>query len=107
MKFESGCLAVADPAAGDQVCESVAALTEWYNARLEESVSLAVEQYWWLHRRWREPPAKIAKRFEQQIEAREAGGLRRRVRDVTRLPCQPPERPAALGERPAALGERL
>ncbi len=70
MRLESGCIAVADPATDDPACQSVTSLTQWYNARLEESVALAVEQYWWLHRRWREPPAKIAKRFAKRITQR-------------------------------------
>lgn len=64
MRFESACIAVADPADdpnGD--CQSVETLTKWYNRQLASSVGESVEQYWWLHRRWREPPPRVAKRF--------------------------------------------
>lgn len=73
MRFESGCVAVADPQADHQgVCESVTTLTQWYNGQLGEAISMASEQYWWLHRRWRQPPARIAKRLEQQRSERAA-----------------------------------
>jgi KDO2-lipid IV(A) lauroyltransferase len=64
MRFELACYGVADPRQRDaSMCESVASLTQWYNERLAEAVDQAVEQYWWLHRRWREPPAKVSKRL--------------------------------------------
>ncbi len=64
MQFESACTGVADPQDDpDGHCESVTALTQWYNRQLAESVALSVEQYWWLHRRWRQPPERVAKRF--------------------------------------------
>ncbi len=66
LKFESACIAIADPQRGDPACESVNSLTKWYNEQLERSVALAVEQYWWLHRRWREPPPKVAKRLQKR-----------------------------------------
>lgn len=68
MRMETGCVAVADPLAGDPACQSVTTLTEWYNARLEETISMSVEQYWWLHRRWRQPPPKVAKRLQKRAE---------------------------------------
>ena len=64
MKFESACVAYADPLNDpDGNCESVTTLTQWYNRQLAISVSESVEQYWWLHRRWREPPPRVAKRL--------------------------------------------
>ncbi len=67
MQFESGCIAVADPQNDrDDVCASVVSLTQWYNKGLTAAIGMAVEQYWWLHRRWRTPPERIAKRFEKQ-----------------------------------------
>lgn len=66
MRFESGCVAVADPLDDPQrVCESVSSLTQWYNEQLAKAISLSVEQYWWLHRRWRTPPAQVTKRLEK------------------------------------------
>ena len=72
MQMEAACVGIADPTTGDPSCESVNSLTEWYNARLEESVALAVEQYWWLHRRWREPPPKVVKRLAKRAEKQRA-----------------------------------
>lgn len=37
-------------------------LTEWYTAQLERMIRRSPEQYWWLHRRWREPPVRKAKK---------------------------------------------
>lgn len=64
MKFESACIGVADPHDDpDGLCESVATLTKWCNGQLAISIGKSVEQYWWLHRRWREPPPRVAKRL--------------------------------------------
>ncbi len=59
MFFESGCFAVADPLddpTGD--CNGVKNLTEWYNRQLGEVIAPAVEQYWWVHQRWRPKPVR-------------------------------------------------
>lgn len=67
MQFEAGWVAKADPADDPQgVCGSVSDLTRWYNDRLAEAIELAVEQYWWLHRRWRSPPPRVAKRLAKR-----------------------------------------
>lgn len=64
MQFESACIEVADPADDpDGNCDSVTTLTKWYNRQLAVSVNESVEQYWWLHRRWRQPPPRVAKRL--------------------------------------------
>jgi KDO2-lipid IV(A) lauroyltransferase len=40
----------------------VTGITEWYTRELERIIRLAPEQYWWLHRRWRDyPPVKAKK----------------------------------------------
>jgi KDO2-lipid IV(A) lauroyltransferase len=66
MQFEMTCAGIADPANDTEgVCDSVATLTEWYNGMLAVAVGGAVEQYWWLHRRWRTPPERIAKRMRR------------------------------------------
>ncbi len=65
LRFEMGMTGIADPGQLDATVvpdhlQSVIELTEWYNHKLEEAVRLAPEQYWWLHRRWREvPPAQL------------------------------------------------
>lgn len=64
MQFESASLGVADPLDDPHGhCESVATMTKWYNRTLAKGIDRSVEQYWWLHRRWREPPPKVAKRM--------------------------------------------
>lgn len=68
LRFELGTIGIADPALLDQenppeYLQGVNDLTEWYNAHLEKFIRLAPEQYWWLHRRWREVPAKQLKRL--------------------------------------------
>ncbi len=64
MQFVSDCTAVADPLDDpDGHCQSVTTLTKWYNAQLTDAVAEAVEQYWWLHRRWRTPPERVRKRL--------------------------------------------
>lgn len=34
---------------------SIKHVTAWYNRQLEEAISISPAQYWWLHRRWKEP----------------------------------------------------
>ncbi len=59
MQFESGCIAVADPVHDTSgVCAGVRPLTQWYSDKLAEAIAPAVEQYWWVHRRWRKKPVK-------------------------------------------------
>ena len=73
MQFESACTAVADPNNDpDGICESVTTLTNWYNDQLARSVALSVEQYWWLHRRWRTPPERVARRFAKEAARKAA-----------------------------------
>lgn len=61
LQFELGITGVADPLVPSEQLESVKDLTRWYNLKLEEAIRLAPEQYWWLHRRWREVPANKVK----------------------------------------------
>ena len=56
MKFELSVLGVADPVEGGEHLSSISALTRWYNQCLETIIRIFPEQYWWVHRRWREPP---------------------------------------------------
>lgn len=67
MQFESSCTGVADPLHDPEGhCSGVKSLTQWYNEQLTIAVDRSVQQYWWLHRRWRTPPAKVAQRMEKQ-----------------------------------------
>lgn len=67
MQFEMNCVGVADPADdAEDVCGSVQDLTAWYCDRLGSSIEKSVEQYWWLHRRWRTPPNRVARRLKKR-----------------------------------------
>ncbi len=64
MQFESGSVAVADPLHDPEgVCSGVRSLTQWYSDRLGDAIEQGVEQYWWIHRRWRYKPAKARDRI--------------------------------------------
>ena len=56
LRFEFGVEGITDPAHLPDKLASVSGLTEWYNQMLEQAVYSAPEQYWWVHRRWREAP---------------------------------------------------
>jgi len=67
MQFETGCVGVADPQNDMHGnCRGVEPLTRWYNQQLAHAIAMSVEQYWWLHRRWRQPPAKVLKRLQKR-----------------------------------------
>ena len=64
MQFELGTTGIIDPIeSASESLRTVPALTEWYNRQLAIAIGDGVEQYWWLHRRWRQPPEKVAKRL--------------------------------------------
>ena len=58
LHFELGLADLADPQALPKDCTDVKSLTQWYNRVLEEEIRKSPEQYWWLHRRWRDPPKR-------------------------------------------------
>jgi len=60
LQFEIGCMGVADPLDLPDSLQDVKSLTQWYNDRLGDAIRLAPEQYWWLHRRWRDKPVRRA-----------------------------------------------
>ena len=64
MRFELCNYATIDPQAVDASVGTVRDLTQWYTTRLEELIRRAPDQYWWLHRRWKDTrekkPAKKA-----------------------------------------------
>lgn len=63
LQFEIGCTGVADPLDLDPALQDVNALTQWYNDRLGEAIRMAPDQYWWLHRRWRDKPVRVTRRM--------------------------------------------
>jgi KDO2-lipid IV(A) lauroyltransferase len=56
LHFELGLADIADPQALPEGCADVKTLTQWYNHVLEGEIRKAPDQYWWLHRRWRDTP---------------------------------------------------
>ena len=61
MQFEIGTKGIADPALGGPHLADARKLSQWYMDRLAEMILEAPDQYWWLHRLWRDmKPAKKA-----------------------------------------------
>jgi KDO2-lipid IV(A) lauroyltransferase len=58
LKYEIGCSGVADPVSLGAEQRDVRALTQWYNRQLEALIRRDPEQYWWMHNRWKEQPAR-------------------------------------------------
>jgi KDO2-lipid IV(A) lauroyltransferase len=58
MHFELRNHATIDPQAVDASVGTVRDLTQWYTTRLEELIRRAPDQYWWLHRRWKDTREK-------------------------------------------------
>lgn len=58
MQFEMVATAIADPRDADQGPGSVRELTQWYTRELEQIVRQIPDQYWWLHRRWKDTRPK-------------------------------------------------
>ena len=53
--YEMTVEAVADPLRPGDPTGNVRELTQWYTSKLEEIIRRAPEQYWWVHRRWKDP----------------------------------------------------
>lgn len=54
LEYELDIQAWLDPAAAPADLVGVRPLTQWYTQHLEAMIRKAPEQYWWLHRRWRD-----------------------------------------------------
>lgn len=55
LQFEVGMAEMFDPREASERELGVAPVTQWYSQVLEREVRRAPEQYWWVHRRWRDP----------------------------------------------------
>ena len=75
MQFEFGMSGVADPLSLDSEQGDVRGLTQWYNRLLEQEIRRCPHQYWWVHRRWKEQPAR--RRPAQAATAPAAAGQQR------------------------------
>jgi KDO2-lipid IV(A) lauroyltransferase len=54
MQFHLHNYAMFDPLAPGNTSATVKDLTQWYSSRLEEMISQNPDQYWWIHRRWKD-----------------------------------------------------
>ena len=69
-RFEVGMTDQYDPRDERPKVATVTDLTKWYNRELERVIRPAPDQYWWLHRRWKQPiPRRRKKRHRTDREA--------------------------------------
>ena len=62
MQFEMVNHRMIDPNEAGNDVGTVGELTQWYTSRLEELIRHAPDQYWWLHRRWKDTREKKRKK---------------------------------------------
>ncbi len=65
LKFQLVLTGLVDPAYPSDILASVQSLTQWYNDCLEAPIRNFPEQYWWLHRRWRDPPDRLRRESQR------------------------------------------
>jgi KDO2-lipid IV(A) lauroyltransferase len=58
MQFEMVTEAMADPRDACDDVGTVRDMTQWYTSQLERAIRTAPEQYWWVHRRWKDTRKK-------------------------------------------------
>jgi Kdo2-lipid IVA lauroyltransferase/acyltransferase len=58
MQFELWNYAMIDPHEVGSSVAGVRELTQWYTSRLEDLIRQTPDQYWWLHRRWKDTREK-------------------------------------------------
>ncbi len=58
MQFEMVTEAMTDPRDARNDVGTVRDMTQWYTSRLEQAIRTAPEQYWWVHRRWKDTRKK-------------------------------------------------
>jgi KDO2-lipid IV(A) lauroyltransferase len=58
MRFELNNFATVDPQERNASVATVPNLTQWYTSRLEDLIRQSPDQYWWLHRRWKDTREK-------------------------------------------------
>ena len=58
LHFSVGLEGIADPRIPGPHLTGVPALTRWYNQQMESAIRRSPEQYWWVHRRWKDAPAR-------------------------------------------------
>jgi KDO2-lipid IV(A) lauroyltransferase len=63
MQFELRVAEIADPRQARDEISSIRELTQWYTEQLEAMIREHPGQYWWVHRRWKDP--RLPKRRAQ------------------------------------------
>jgi Kdo2-lipid IVA lauroyltransferase/acyltransferase len=58
MQFEMVTQGLADPRDARGDLGTVRDITQWYTGQLEQAIRSAPEQYWWVHRRWKDTRKK-------------------------------------------------
>ena len=58
MQFEMVTEGLADPRDARGDVGTVRDMTQWYTSQLEQAIRTAPEQYWWVHRRWKDTRKK-------------------------------------------------
>jgi len=58
MQFEMVTQGMVDPREARGDIGTVRDLTQWYTSQLEQAIRTAPEQYWWVHRRWKDTRKK-------------------------------------------------
>jgi KDO2-lipid IV(A) lauroyltransferase len=58
MHFEMILLGIIDPRDNPPEMANVRAATQWYTSKLEQAIRETPDQYWWLHKRWKDPRKK-------------------------------------------------
>lgn len=56
-----GAEAILDPLSKEAAAQSVPAITQWYTDQLERIIRRAPQQYWWVHRRWKDTRKAVKK----------------------------------------------
>ncbi len=70
MNIKLSGVAIADPRNTNQELDTVKDLTQWFTSALEGRIRRTPEQYWWLHRRWKDTRAsRKRKRKERRQKA--------------------------------------
>jgi len=69
LHFEVGCTGIADPLDMPEELQDTRKLTQWYNDRMADAIQRDPEQYWWVHRRWKEKPVRRTSKQKKKLAA--------------------------------------
>ncbi len=58
LEYHMGITAQADPRELSPGARGITEITQWFTSALESIIRAAPEQYWWVHRRWKDGPRK-------------------------------------------------